>query len=1116
MATWSTTPNRGLLATLATWFGLISMVSCASVGLLTYYVQSQGILAQRYNQLDTVRDEKIRTIDSWSQERRADLGLASRRDVYIDYLKAAHTENGGDQEKALAALTRFRDAYGYHAVFMANLEGQIVATTETLDVSEQNLPLRREYLERAIDRREIVFSDVLISKVHYRPTMFFVGPVFSHVENELIGAIGILANLEAGLYPRFTGSKYLGTTGEVLLVNKSGIAQSPLLHRENAVARIKLVAEPATRGANGQTGHIAAIDYRAEPVMAAYGMVPELNWGVVVKQDVTEINAPIRRMARDIALTTTVVFILAIFAGYLIARSISGPAAKIAAAAKKVGEGRLDVRAESEGPREIQQLAQSINVMVGLLSRELRSSQLTAEIYAVAGRHSTLHNTLGAVLPALADATKSQSGVIYVADDGPTLQRILTHGQPPDSLPAEIRTEPPDHVLATTARAGEVRVLWQIPESAGLRISTQAGQTTPRNIMTIPLMVRGRAVGVIGLASVYEYSKEHENVARAMCLNLGQYITAALATDRTHRLAEEIEERNRELTAANDELKVRSDELQQRSESLRNLADELEIKRVQVTESDRLKSEFLSNMSHELRTPLNSVLALSHLMISKGIGRDPTKELEYLQIIERNGRQLLNLINDILDLSKIESGRMELAISEFDVARVVHEAVETIRPLTAAQGLELTAEVSELAPMRSDREKVRQVLINLLGNARKFTEKGTIGLRVTHADPSVFFEVWDTGIGIPEDELSRIFDEFRQVDGSLARRHEGTGLGLAICERLARLLGGDLQVSSVFGQGSRFTLRVPLVVEGSAHVHRRPPSQPAAALVSPTIEDRATTRVLVVEDNPVASIQIRSALEDHGYLVDLTSSGPEALAHIERGAPDAIVLDLMMPGMDGFELLQLLRSRPDCRDTPVVILTAKELTSMDLARLNSNNVRELLQKGKIDPEELTRTLGNLVAKRGPAEPSVEPDQAEQRPFTATPPRKPRHIKGRPKLLLVEDKPDNMLTLRAVLEDYDAAFSEAVDGRQAVELAVRDRPDLIIMDIQLPHLSGIEATRQIRALERGDMPIIALSAKAMAGDEDTILAAGCDGYLKKPVDAEILLATLNRWLVREGG
>ena len=360
-----------------------------------------------------------------------------------------------------------------------------------------------------------------------------------------------------------------------------------------------------------------------------------------------------------------------------------------------------------------------------------------------------------------------------------------------------------------------------LPEDAMARTGTLS--EPPRNLYAFPLICDEGLEGVMELASFEPLTQIKTEFLSQSGQSIGTVLHGTRQSDAIRLLliqsretntalevrSEELDKLNSSLAGANAALESQSQELQSQAAELRVQKTELEVKRTQVEEADRLKSEFLSNMSHELRTPLNSILALSQLMINRGTGSNQEKEKQYLEIIERNGQHLLSLINDILDLTKIESGRMEVYPEDFYVGSVLEECLQTIRPVAMQKGLQIKDTLQQDFLICSDKGKVSQILLNLLSNAVKFTDHGRVSITVGQNDSQAEIIVQDTGVGINADELDLIFDEFRQVDGSTTRRHEGTGLGLAICRKLAKILGGDITVESEKGRGSTFTFGCP-------------------------------------------------------------------------------------------------------------------------------------------------------------------------------------------------------------------------------------------------------------------------------------------------------------------
>ena len=432
----------------------------------------------------------------------------------------------------------------------------------------------------------------------------------------------------------------------------------------------------------------------------------------------------------------------------------------------------------------------------------------------------------------------------------------------------------------------------------------------------------------------------------------------------------------------------------ERTRDLEAARAELEAKSRQIEEVDRLKNAFIANMSHEIRTPLNSVLALTQLLREGVAGPLTVDQRKYLQVIERNGHGLLHLINDVLDLSRIEAGHLEMDTEDLDLAPHVESVVEALLPLAAGKNLDLIVNLPpDLPAARGDPDRFRQILTNLIGNAIKFTESGgqvMIGAEA-HAEEIVVV-VTDTGVGIPDRHRDKIFQEFYQVDQTLVRRQGGTGLGLAIARRLARLMGGDITVESVVSRGSRFSVTLPRA--SGAQARGEGPGSKAPGGSAATAPDASQAR-------PIAA-----------------PAAPRASAGATPASPDAA---------------------PEALGLPATVL------------------------------------------------------------------------------VVEDNEDNLFTLRQILARRRLELVTATTGRQAIERCRQQPPpDLVIMDVQMPGMTGLQATGAIRALPGGaDIPIVALTAQAMKGDRERILAAGCDDYLAKPVQPNELISVVDRLLRRAG-
>jgi signal transduction histidine kinase/DNA-binding response OmpR family regulator len=599
---------------------------------------------------------------------------------------------------------------------------------------------------------------------------------------------------------------------------------------------------------------------------------------------------------------------------------------------------------------------------------------------------------------------------------------------------------------------------------------------------------------VISLASLRPFDARAVRLLEEVWSTLTARMNGVLGHQQVRDLAARLEGQNRELETQKQELAAQADELIE-------MNTELEMQKRQVDEANRLKSVFLSNMSHELRTPLNSVIVLSGVL-NRRLGRTlPKEERGYLDVIERNGKHLLALINDILHLSRIEADRQELNPARFSVRTLAGEVVAMIEPQAREKNITLTNLVGDDLPLvYSDPDKCQHILQNLVGNAVKFTEAGTVEVSARHVDDEIHVAIRDTGIGIAADQLPHIFDEFRQTDAGVSRKYGGTGLGLAIAKKYAELLHGGITVESAPGSGSTFTLRLPVTLypySDGADEAAPPGDSPGVTVAGPSAVGQGQ-RILLVEDNEPAVTQISEILTGQGYRVHVTRNGKEALQQIEQAPPDAVILDLMMPEMDGFEVLKAIRGSEKTAHLPVLILTAKHVSREELSFLKGNHVHQLIQKGDVSRTELLAAIERMVAPR------ETPAPRRRRLDRKRPP-------GQAVILVVEDNPDNLRTMRALLQGTYTLL-EATDGWAAVEQARRYAPDLILMDIALPVIDGFAVLAAIREdVALRNTAVVAVTASAMKGDREDILARGFDGYISKPVDEKLLLETIRGML-----
>ena len=472
----------------------------------------------------------------------------------------------------------------------------------------------------------------------------------------------------------------------------------------------------------------------------------------------------------------------------------------------------------------------------------------------------------------------------------------------------------------------------------------------------------------------------------------------------------------------------------------RNLIVELEQRNLALQEANRHKSVFLANMSHELRTPLNAIIGFSELMTDAREGQfDDATRKRFLSQILTSGKHLLGLINDILDLSKVEAGQMELRLSMVSVAEAVDQVTKTVEPLVGKKNIALRVNVDGAGDVLADGGKLKQMLLNLVSNAIKFTpEEGTVTIAAVRVKDTVEISVADTGIGIADADMKEIFHEFHQVDPGPGRKHEGTGLGLALTRRFAALHGGDVRVTSQVNKGSVFTLVMPI------HATVRPPSEHAVA--RSMNGHGAGPLVLVVEDDPAAAELLTRQLGNAGYRTEVAKSGAEALALARELKPAAITLDIIMPELDGWEVITRLKSDAATSHIPVVVVSV------------------------VDNPELGIALGAIDYFVKPVNASALVERLDR--FDA--PRAPGNRKVR--VLVVDDEPANRTLLTEALEPAGFTVMTASGGRDAIKIAKRSKPDLVLLDLLMPDVNGFDVVEALRADDKTrDTPIMVLTA-----------------------------------------
>lgn len=675
------------------------------------------------------------------------------------------------------------------------------------------------------------------------------------------------------------------------------------------------------------------------------------------------------RLRLQLSLITFFILVFVFIIAWFIIDSIRKPIVHLTHVMGKFQEGNFNVRSKIKNKNEFGILSEAFNTMIESIRGNLELSERTNMLVGSMLANDSVHTFFREMLPKIAELTNSQMAAVYIlSDDKKSFDHYESIGLSSDFIKMSFEADSYEGEFGAALSSKQIQHVKHIPIDTSFVYQTVSGKFIPREIVTIPIVVNDEIIAIISLASVRKYSNE----ANKLIESTYNIITARIEGVINYR---KIRKFSKRMEIINNELIAQKVELDAQRIALKDQNEKLETQKSILEEASKLKTHFLSNMSHELRTPLNSVIALSGVLNRRLKSKISDDEYNYIEVIERNGKHLLSLINDILDISRIEAGKEEVEVTNFRAESLIEDLLEMIRPQADVKNIELKQKESQQSIfINSDYHKCRHILQNLIANAIKFTEKGKVEIELIKEKEKIKIKVIDTGIGISAENLVGIFDEFRQADSSTTRRYGGTGLGLAIAKKYANLLGGTIHIESAIDQGSVFTLTLPLNYS---------------------------------EDNRVVELEQN------------------------RG--------------------KLLKSAND---------------------LNNDATPQVL---------------SIVNK------------------------KDKNTKERLNILVVEDNSDNMLTVKAILEEKHNIY-EATDGLEALVLANKYKPDLILMDVALPGIDGIEAVKRIRLNgELSHIPIIALTASAMTSDRETILAFGFEAYISKPINEKEFFRTINRVL-----
>lgn len=761
-------------------------------------------------------------------------------------------------------------------------------------------------------------------------------------------------------------------------------------------------------------------------------------------------------IARTLIITTVLSLSAAIFLVVRTVRSLTKPIRSLADAADVIAEGGSPAFIDARSEDEIGRLATSFNDMnQSLQAKEEALKQKIDEattLYKIGKEitaHVALEPTLSLIVERARDLLGADRGLMALrADDGDVFEmRAASDGLDRPGHPISFRLG--EGIGGRAVALGETVVVGDyVVEYADSPFLSMVSRGNFHSAIAVPLISGEMTIGVLYVFSkeINQFGAEQVQLIESLATQAAISVENAKLYQQVRRHAAELEakiaERTQELIEANEKLEAAS----------------------------RHKSAFLASMSHELRTPMNAIIGFTRLVMRRSRDQLPPKQYENLQKIQVSADHLLALINDILDLSKIEAGRLDLHPSKFDLRQLAEECLRAIEPIVAHDKIALTQSVAEGLPiMWGDREKAKQILLNLLGNAAKFTKEGSIDIIIdAPMNGMVSIDVADTGIGIPEHALQMIFDEFQQVDSSVTRQYGGTGLGLSISHHLAGLMGGRIGVTSTEGEGSIFTVTLPVRQPDESAGEGRLEEGAASAVTAANGKV-----VLAIDDDPDAIYLLRETLADEGYHVVAAVDADDGIEKAQAIKPFAITLDIIMPEKDGWQTLQELKANAVTRDIPVIMLTVVDQRNIGY-RLG---VFDYLMK-PFGRQDILSVLDRIIA-----------------PHTH--------------LLVVDDDPNIRDLVQQLLDDETYKLDFAEDGREALQKIAEHLPEVILLDLLMPGLDGFEV---IEALDENpayrNIQVIVLTAKSLTREDRIILDRRVHAVIeKRGIERDLLINEL---------
>jgi len=883
-------------------------------------------------------------------------------------------------------------------------------------------------------------------------------------------------------------------------------------------------------------------------------------------------------------------------------------------ATTNIGKGNFKTKIKIKSHDEIGKLGSAFNLMLDELEKKEKAKNEYSEFITLINQNPTLDEISDAALKKIINTGGFIIGALYSVDNG-GLELISSYGM--DSTRAKRYED-----FGFYDRVVENKESIEISSGDALPVvSTGLLDLEIKHLIILPIVYSNTVTSVLILGSVVKPNGEVNEYLSKIKEQLAVGLTNAKALTQLENFIAELKELNSEYQKQNVKIKKQHNSLSTLHGELKEQAAELEVQKKKAEESTEVKSQFLASMSHELRTPMNSILGLTELILEKADFNGKNKER--LEVVLSSGKRLMTLINAILDLSKIEAGKMDIREEDTLVEELIEEVANSINPLVLNKkiGLNIVRNTNTKIIIHTDPGKIVQVLINLLGNAVKFTDEGNVSLQISTINDMLKFDIKDTGIGIPDDEQKYIFEEFRQVDGSTTKKYGGTGLGLAICKKIADLLGGEISVTSKVGEGSTFSFAVPLkfvdtvlpeaqkkinvkalmknrgnpiliidddeevrytigqyltsrgyevifAEDGDKGIKMATEEQPFAItldvmlpkkdgwsvlkelkenfktkdipiimlsilgdknigyglgafeyFIKPISADKILSalsrlenlankriqKIVIVDDDEIEFEKFKKEFGNDDLRIEYIQDSEYAFSKIAEAQPDLIILDLMMPKIDGVTLSFKLKSNLKTKHIPILISTAKDLSDDERKSLN-NIVEDIAVKSKGHPLDVLKIVRDRIQmqeiKSIPVEEVEEVgNNGKNENAEAEPVEEQENLA---KVMIVDDDPETLFTIDEIVQSCGGSTYLAKNGIECLELLEEVTPDLILLDIMMPEMDGFQTIKLIRENEKWkDVIVYAVSAKAMTDDQEIILKQGFNDFVPKPINATSL-------------